>query len=58
MRRANPRQIGNVCHRCAFAPARAVANQAFISSTLLSSARHVRNSTLKPLGVRWIATSP
>ncbi|KAI8690946.1 hypothetical protein LRP88_08223 [Fusarium phalaenopsidis] len=58
MRRANPRQIGNVCHRCAFAPARAVANQAFLSGALLSSARHVRNSTLKPLGVRWVATSP
>ncbi|KAH6898719.1 hypothetical protein B0T10DRAFT_117244 [Thelonectria olida] len=56
MRGANPRQIGTVCQRCAFAPAQ-TANQAFLRRALLSQTRHVRSLNARPVGVRWIATT-
>ncbi|KAF4981142.1 hypothetical protein FZEAL_3012 [Fusarium zealandicum] len=57
MRRASPRQIGNICHRCASPPIHTVTSQPFISGGLLSSVRHVRKSTFKATGARWVATS-
>ncbi|KAM0442608.1 hypothetical protein ACHAQK_004304 [Fusarium lateritium] len=57
MSRVAPRHIGNVCYRCAFTPTPTIANQAFVSGTLLASVRHGRRSTIKPSSVRWAATS-
>ncbi|KIL95173.1 hypothetical protein FAVG1_02105 [Fusarium avenaceum] len=57
MSRVAPRQIGNVCYRCAFTPAPTIAKQAFVSGTLLASVRHGRKSTTRASSVRWAATS-
>ncbi|RFN53384.1 hypothetical protein FIE12Z_2379 [Fusarium flagelliforme] len=57
MSRIAPRQIGNVCLRCAFTPAPTIANQAFISGALLATIRHGRKSTIRGTSARWAATS-
>ena len=57
MSRITPRQIGNVCLRCAFTPAPTIANQAFISGALLATVRHGRRSTIRGTSARWAATS-
>ncbi|KAF4988334.1 hypothetical protein FGRMN_9842 [Fusarium graminum] len=57
MSRVTPRQISNVCFRCAFTPATTIANQALISGALLASVRHGRKSTIKLSSVRWATTS-
>ncbi|KAI7767959.1 hypothetical protein LZL87_001833 [Fusarium oxysporum] len=57
MSRVGTRHIGNICHRCAFTPAPTIANQAFVSGTLLAAIRHGRKTTIKGPRTRWAATT-
>ncbi|CAM1506788.1 Fc.00g064290.m01.CDS01 [Cosmosporella sp. VM-42] len=56
MRRANPRQIGSVCQRCAFLPAQA-AKQRFTARAVMSQAQHIRSANVRLAGTRWSSTA-